>query len=297
MSKAAAVPADLNAGPFRASRVVAAGKISASRLKGGPWRRLYFDVYIHTSAFEPDDHGMWCAAAALILTDGACLGGWSAAHLWGIPVVPENPPVWVNLPLRARMRSQNRLHLRRTPLESTDRDRITTLPVTSGVRTAFDLGRCLPMPESLIALDALCRDLVKVDDLEGYATVRWSWPHTCQLRTLLPLIEPATESPMETRVRLLIISARLPRPQVQVEVWSAEGRFVARVDLAYRRWKIAIEYEGDHHRERHQYQQDVARINDLRDNGWLVLRFTANDVFRTPDRLVRQVARAIAERR
>jgi very-short-patch-repair endonuclease len=195
------------------------------------------------------------------------------------------------------MRSQNRLHLRRTPLDPTDRDRARTLPVTSGVRTAFDLGRCLPEPEALISLDALCHELVKVDELERLATDRWSWPGTIQLRTLLPLIEPATESPMETRVRLLLIRARLPRPEVQVEVRSAEGHFIGRVDLGYRRWKIAIEYEGDHHRERHQYQQDVTRLNDLRDNGWLVLRFTAHDVFRTPDRLVRRVARAILDRR
>ncbi len=80
-------------------------------------------------------------------------------------------------------------------------------------------------------------------------------------------------------------------------MWSPEGRFVARIDLGYRQWKIAIEYEGDHHREREQYQRDVARTNDLRDNGWLVLRFTADDVFRHPDRLVRQVARAILDRR
>jgi very-short-patch-repair endonuclease len=297
MSRIAAVPPDINAAPFRASRAIAAERVSGSMLRGAQWRRLYFDVYIHASAFDPDDHDMWCAGAALILTGGACLGGWSAAHLWGVSVAPANAPVWVNVPLRGRMRSQNRLHLRRTPLGPTDRDRVRTLPVTSGVRTAFDLARCLPEPEALIALDALCHELVKVDELERLATDRWSWPGTCQLRTLLPLIEPATESPMETRVRLLIIRARLPRPEVQVEVRSAEGHFIGRVDLGYRRWKIAIEYEGDHHRERHQYQLDVTRLNDLRDNGWLVLRFTSYDVFRTPDRLVRQVARAILDRR
>ncbi|MFG2009700.1 endonuclease domain-containing protein [Micromonospora sp. NPDC048868] len=69
------------------------------------------------------------------------------------------------------------------------------------------------------------------------------------------------------------------------------------VDLAYPRWRIAIEYEGDHHRERAHFQRDVARLNALRAAGWLVLRFTADDVLRHPARIVRLVTDAIQERR
>ncbi|WP_234359016.1 endonuclease domain-containing protein [Plantactinospora sp. BC1] len=62
------------------------------------------------------------------------------------------------------------------------------------------------------------------------------------------------------------------------------------------RLRIAIEYEGDHHRERAHFRQDVARLNDLRAAGWVVLRFTADDVLRHPARVVAQVAQAIRER-
>lgn len=290
-------PLALGGRPFRASKVIAAGRITARMLRGRAWRRLFFDVYISSASFDADNHRMWCEAAGLIMPRGACIGGWSSAQLWGAPLLPTDAPVWVSVPLNARMRPANRLRIQRTPLPPADIDRSFGFPVTTSVRTAFDLGRYLPRTDALVALDALCNCLVKPSELEAYATARWSWPRTRQLRSLLPMIEPRTESPMETRVRLLVVDGGLPAPDAQVEVRTEQGVFIGRVDLAYQEWKIAIEYEGDHHRERRQYQQDVARVNALRENGWLVLRFTADDVLRHPERLVRQVARAIADRR
>ena len=102
---------------------------------------------------------------------------------------------------------------------------------------------------------------------------------------------------METRLRLLLHDGGAPAPVPQYEVRDAGGRFLARVDLAYPQWRIALEYEGDHHRERAQFRRDIARVNALRQAGWLVLRFTADDVLRHPDRVVRHVLAAIRERR
>jgi very-short-patch-repair endonuclease len=96
---------------------------------------------------------------------------------------------------------------------------------------------------------------------------------------------------METRLRLILVFAGLPQPAVQYEVPAAN----ARLDLAYPELKVAIEYDGDHHRERRQFQRDVARLNRLRMAGWIVLRFTADDVLRHPDIVVAQVRLTLAE--
>jgi Protein of unknown function (DUF559) len=116
------------------------------------------------------------------------------------------------------------------------------------------------------------------------------------LRSLLPLVDVRAESPMETWVRLLLHDSGAPPPTPQFEVRDLDGRLIARVDLAYPPWRIAIEYEGDHHREQPQFRQDIARVNALQEAGWLVLRFTADDVLRHPGRLVEHVAAAIRER-
>jgi hypothetical protein len=113
---------------------------------------------------------------------------------------------------------------------------------------------------------------------------------------LLTLVDGRAESPMETRLRLLLHDAGAPTPIPQYEVRDDDGRFIARVDLAYPQWRIALEYEGDHHRERAQFRRDIRRANALRQAGWLVLRFTADDVLRRPRDVVDQVAAAIRER-
>jgi very-short-patch-repair endonuclease len=96
------------------------------------------------------------------------------------------------------------------------------------------------------------------------------------------------------------VAAGLPPLTAQYEVYGVHehrGRvLLGRVDLAYPRWRIAIEYKGDHHRKRARFQRDVARLNALRAAGWLVLRFTADDTLRHPARIVRLVLGAIEER-
>jgi very-short-patch-repair endonuclease len=92
---------------------------------------------------------------------------------------------------------------------------------------------------------------------------------------------------METRLRLLLVGAGLPDPAVQYEVVAGGQRY--RLDLAYPGLRLAIEYDGDHHRERETFRRDVARLNALRTAGWTVLRFTAADVLRHPERVVVQV--------
>ncbi|MEU5948285.1 DUF559 domain-containing protein [Micromonospora sp. NPDC047465] len=137
---------------------------------------------------------------------------------------------------------------------------------------------------------------MKLPTLRAYADARPGWPGLPLLREVLALAEPLAESPMETRLRLLLLDAGLPPATAQHDVRDAAGRFVGRVDLAWPGLRVAVEYDGDHHRERTHFRQDVARLNALRAVGWVVLRFTADDVLRHPDRTVALVAQALRER-
>jgi len=55
---------------------------------------------------------------------------------------------------------------------------------------------------------------------------------------------------METRLRWLLINARLPRPEVQTNLHDDEGRFLGRADLYYPSARLVIEFDGGNHRER-----------------------------------------------
>ncbi|MGW0433033.1 endonuclease domain-containing protein [Micromonospora sp. NPDC003197] len=159
-------------------------------------------------------------------------------------------------------------------------------------------GRHQGQTEAVVAVDALLhRRVVRLPTLGEYLATHRGWPGTAQLRKVLTLAEPLSESPMETRLRLLLHNAGAPPLTAQHDVHDGRGRFLGRMDLAYPQWRIAIEYEGDHHRERNHFRRDVTRLNALRAAGWLVLRFTADDVLRHPAQIIRQVNQAIRERR
>lgn len=99
---------------------------------------------------------------------------------------------------------------------------------------------------------------------------------------------------METRLRMLLVLAKLPRPEAQVSIRDAQGHFLGRPDLLYPRERLAIEYDGGKHRDR--LVDDNRRQNRLISAGFRILRFTAPDVYGTPDSLVMQVRHALAAR-
>src|SRR4051812_28121600 len=106
--------------------------------------------------------------------------------------------------------------------------------------------------------------------------------------------EPKSESPMETRLRLLLVEAGLPRPDAQWEVKNADGVVLWRLGLPHSVEKIAIEYDGAWHWK--QRRDDDRRRAALRALGWDVHVFDSDDVYGDPDRVVREVRTAVRAR-
>lgn len=55
------------------------------------------------------------------------------------------------------------------------------------------------------------------------------------------------------------------------------------IDIAFPSKKIAIEIDGQHHREQTQLIKDNDKDEYLKSKGWKVLRFTAEEAYNTPD--------------
>jgi len=155
--------------------------------------------------------------------------------------------------------------------------------VTTPLRTALDLGCRLWAPAALGAMDALLRErgLSKVDlvrELPRYRRRRG----VVQLRLLVSLVDPRAESQPESAVRYVIVASGLapPEPQVWVEI---EGERY-RLDLAYPRAKVAVEYDGaEFHSSREQVARDRDRRAALRRAGWVVLVLTRADIAPSSD--------------
>jgi very-short-patch-repair endonuclease len=160
------------------------------------------------------------------------------------------------------------------------------------MRTSFDLARHLPLIEAVVAVDmALRHTLVHLDDLSDYVADHDKAQGSAQARRVVELAEPRAESPMESRLRALLVLAGLPRPRAQAEVCDRYGRFLGRLDLYYPKQRLGLEYDGETHR--HRLVADNRRQNRLLAAGYRLLRFTAADVYRRPDGVVAEVRAAL----
>ncbi len=83
-----------------------------------------------------------------------------------------------------------------------------------------------------------------VGDIEGVAAGHPGVRGLRQLGRTLQLVDAGAESPYESRTRLLLVRAGLPAPETQIEVSDGSGRVFARLDMGWRRWRVAVEYEG-----------------------------------------------------
>jgi hypothetical protein len=152
------------------------------------------------------------------------------------------------------------------------------LPVTTRLRTAFDLGRHQSRPQALARLDALMWTRRFSIDAVGELAGRYPRARgTRQLRELLPLVDGGADSPRESRIRLWLIDAGMPIPQTQIPVFDG-GRAVAYLDMGWEDVKVGVEYDGDHHRkDRRQYVKDIHRLRMLEELGWIIVRVIAEE--------------------
>ena len=132
-------------------------------------------------------------------------------------------------------------------LRAADICEIDGLLVTTPLRTACDLGRLLHQDQALAAIDALAAlRRFSVEELVAQSERFKGYRGVCQLRLLAPLVEPDTQSPGESVLRLRWIGAGLPRPTAQVRVPSATGGWWY-LDLGIPDERFGAEYDGEEH--------------------------------------------------
>lgn len=137
-----------------------------------------------------------------------------------------------------------------------------------------------------------------LDDLRVAAARRAGRIGAKHLREALDLIRVGAESPQETRLRLLIVRDGQPEPRLNVDAFDAFGRFLGRPDLSYPDLRVAIEYEGDHHRvDQRTFRSDIRRRERFAAAGWRTLRVVADDLtHHAPEFLARLAAARAAAR-
>lgn len=229
-------------------------------------------------------------ARAAWLATGATLGGLSAAAVLGTKWLDGAAPAEIVRPDR---HAQAGLVVHSYQLADDEVQTVRGMRVTTATRTAFDIGCKLPVAQAVPILDALLNATgIKPADVIAVADRHPSARGVRRLRAAIELADGGAESPQETRVRLLLVRAGFPKPETQIEFRDLR----IRVDMGWREWKVAVEYDGiQHWQDRYQRSWDIERIALLEAAGWSVVRVSAEMLSR-PHVIVARVRSKLAER-
>jgi len=278
------IPEQLKHGPITVAEAERLG-FSRQRLRGRNWRRLGVGTYAWSGLEATENDAL--VALHRRLPRGCVFSGRTAARLHGIDI-DGAAAVEVTAPSAVSVRPRPGFAVVTARLDGSEVTAIDALPVTTPLRTCFDLACRLPLVEGVATLDsAIYRGLVSLRDLRDYVGGITGRKGVPQARRALELVEQDVESPMETRLRMILVLGGLPRPRVQVELRDAAGGFLARPDLLYPEARLAIEYDGSNHRNR--LVADNRRQNRLQRAGYSMLRYTGPDVFDRPQAVLAEV--------
>ena len=250
---------------------------------------------VYRAAGAPEEWEQLLLAACLAGGPGAVASFRSAGWMWKLEGFAQPDTLEITVPRERRARLPGvRVH------DSVVSGRIHVLrhhgtPITTVARTLCDLTACCQHREVERALDnALRRDLTTLSlvarvfrDLATRGRRR-----STVMRALLD--DRATgpdlgDSDAEARIARWLVGAELPKPVQQHRV--RVGRRSYKLDLAYPRHRIAIEFDGwATHGTRLAFDADRVRDLDLEDEGWRVLHFTSRS---TRDFVVDRVRRAL----
>jgi hypothetical protein len=252
-----------------------------------------------------------CAALARLLDDRHAFSHLTAARLWGIPL-----PWLADADALHVIAEGERGRVRRPGVVGweTERDGVRIiehagLRVVSAADTwaqlsglprpwsrAFALGWLVAIgdflltgsPSSMTPTAPLCQR----KDLEDAVARRRGKRGVKLLALALELVRVGAQSPKESLLRVGLTEFGLPEPEIQLPIATAQG--VRHSDLGYRRGRLLLEYQGDHHRtSRRQWLDDLTRVQLFEEAGYRVVLVGDADVYPDCRALAARVARLL----
>ncbi|WP_141844827.1 hypothetical protein [Humibacillus xanthopallidus] len=159
------------------------------------------------------------------------------------------------------------------------------LPVTSPAETWVDMGELirpgmpLGLDDLVVMGDAVATRLGSVDPLHEALSARVAPRGKLTLLEALTWIRVGSESPGETRTRLVLVRAGLPEPELNQPIVAVGDRWLGRPDMRWVAQRALLEYQGrEFHDSDEQRAQDKVRFQRFGDDGWSVIEVWDEDV-------------------
>ena len=244
---------------------------------------------------------------------GQYFAGITACIIWGfpVPIIPTSPHMievvvttTASLPRRSgivgRRLSPALFHI-------AQREGFPTLDPASLWAT---VGPRLTLPDRVALGDAIVRE-PRIGGPRGRAvrpphatieelaqvTAQPRLQHRSLLLEALPLLRTGSASAPESHLRLALLEAGLPEPALDVDVYDGSGHYLGTTECVYPEPKVALEYEGDHHRtDPNQWNRDIQKQSDYEEAGWKYIRITAEKLYRRRADQMEKIRRALTHR-
>jgi hypothetical protein len=257
------------------------------RVRRSGWTRLAYGLYAFTPRTLTEELQAW----SLVLPEGAAFSHLTAAEArgWWRPepvahpvfaavgegdAIPHRPGLFVSR------------HPKRPPSEIYDGVRLTTAAETM-LAAARDLG---VLDLVIIGDSALRQNHCTLEELTERAAQRRRGAR--MLRTIIGMLDPRSESPWESGLRVLHRAADI-EVEPQYQLFDGWGRFVARGDLRISGTQRIHEYDGAGHRDAEVHYGDLDRERRITELGWQRCGFTARQLLREGGSIIASVDRLL----
>ncbi|MDF9753014.1 hypothetical protein [Arthrobacter sp. ES3-54] len=265
----APLPEHLTAGSFSLRMSDKAG-VSRTRTEAQDLATVSRGIRVYLGS---DAKGAAALRAYTELDDTSALTHVSAARLWRAALVWRLEDDWrVHVSRRSGFSIPRRLNvvghlLTFLPGELVEYDGVR---LTSPARTWLDLASMAGVDPLVIAGDSLVcshgpefpaprEPLCTVADLRSMVANHPGARGVWAARAALELIRVGADSQPETVMRLALVRAGLPEPELNHVLWGVHGGPVLWPDAAYAEWRISIQYDGAGHGGTGQYLRDIRR--------------------------------------
>ncbi len=282
-----ALPTELLSGPFTLAEALAQG-VPRSRLLRADVERvsrsLYrpigwdFDLEAAARALSAATPGAWISHVTAARLRCSCLPPWLADSTELHLSKPRSVPG-----ARRKGVIGHRVIAADDEVESVDGIRISTRP-----RTWLDMARLLPLNDLVCMGDELIRvprqalegrdmPFATLEELHALVKRHPNLQGVVRARQALELMRVGADSAPESLLRLAMLDAGIPEPELQLKLRS-DDPFSPSADLGFRQRRVAIQYDGGHHLAEAQTLSDRRRNKAFEAGGWTVLVFRRDDL-------------------
>ncbi|WP_146070204.1 hypothetical protein [Arthrobacter sp. GMC3] len=178
------------------------------------------------------------------------------------------------------------------------------VPVTSVQRTLLDMAPLLSVEELVVVADQIvCAHhysftpakiaMVELNTLNDFIAQHAGMRGMRKLRAAMELVRVCSDSPPETRLRLLLGRSSLPNFDCNIELVNSDGKGMVAPDLVCRKYRTCAEYDGLHHFSAAQQSKDHDRDFITGSLGWHQVLLNNNDMANGALVVVTKVARML----